>query len=181
MDIESLITNFLFHCSVERRLSRNTVDAYKQDLRSLTKFSKKKAIQELLSVENLKAYLMFILETENLSVNTARRRLACFKSFSRYTAVAMKLDNPFSTWSPKLKRPQLLPKSLSITEFGQLISHSEDFNQINIQTLFCITLLATTGLRVSELCSIRLADVSSDGGLNTYFRQRIERTHCICR
>ena len=163
MDVKSHLSDFLFYCSVERRLSRNTVDAYEQDLKSLIKFSEGQNVTEILSVDNLKAYLSFILDTENLTVSTARRRLACFKSFANFMTDSHGVENPFNLWSPKLKRPKSLPKSLSLLEFGQLIGDTASSDDIDRQTLFCITLLGSTGLRVSELCSIRVNDVSTDG------------------
>jgi len=163
MNIDQIIEEFLFYCSVERRLAKHTSDAYECDLKSYTEYIGRLPVDEMFTVEQLKGYLANILNERSLSVATARRRLACLRSFCRFSARAGHLKDPFESWSPSIKRPKRLPRALSSSEVTKLISKEGNYTSIERETILCAILLAATGLRVSELCAIKLKDVSEDG------------------
>jgi len=163
MKIHIAASKFLEFCRVERRLSPNTVEAYRRDIDQYRKCIKTSDAHEALSLENIKTFLAFMLEERRLSVSTAKRRLACLQAFCRFLEEQGICDDPFRDWSPKLKRPKRLPRSLSNFELNALLEPLPHNEVIIRETLFCIILISATGLRVSELCSIRHADVSSDG------------------
>ncbi|WP_414834297.1 tyrosine-type recombinase/integrase [Afifella sp. YEN Y35] len=73
------------------------------------------------------------------------------------------MSDPFKEWMPALKRPRRLPRALSLDEVRSLIAAGQAGAASDPDTIFAILLLSATGLRVSELCSIRAADLSGDG------------------
>lgn len=163
MKIDLAASQFLGVCVVERRLSPNTVEAYRRDIDQFRRFAQVSDVQHALSPENIKAFLAHMLEERALSVATAKRRLACLQALCRYLEELGECTDPFRDWSPKLKRPRRLPRSLSNHELGALVDAASSSDTVARETLFCVVLISATGLRVSELCSIRGVDVTDDG------------------
>lgn len=163
MKLSALIKDFLFHCSIERKLAPNTIEAYQHDLTSFQRFIGDSQIEEVLCVDNLKEYLAEMLSVRKFSSATARRRIACLRSLCAYANVEETLKDPFSTWAPSIKRPRRLPRALTSKEVDQLVNNKYTSSQINKETTFCILLIGATGVRVSELCGIKAGDVAEDG------------------
>lgn len=150
-------------CAVEKRLSQNTVEAYRRDLTQYQRFAGSGSFEVIFTLDRIKAFLAHMLETRDLSVATAKRRIACLQALGRFVEEAELGENAIAHWSPKLKRPKRLPRSVSSRELSNLLGLAEQGNEIAGETLFCILLLSATGLRVSELCAIRDCDVVGDG------------------
>ncbi len=163
MTLDEAIAQFLFTCAVERKLSVNTIQAYDSDLTQFSIFACTGEIEDAISLGNLKRYLAEMLEVKKLSVSTVRRRIACLRAFSHFLSEQHGTESAFERWSPKLKRPKRLPRSLSFSELKQLVDPGECPSHADSDTTFCILLLSATGLRVSELCGIRLCDIATNG------------------
>ena len=163
MTLSGAATLFLSECAIDRALSANTIDAYRYDLDQFQAFLGHDDLSAALTVDSLKAFLRYMVEARALSVGTARRRIACLRTFSRYCAKKSGFVDPFDSWSPHLKKPKRLPRSLSSEELTNLTSRTETQPGILHESVFCILLIGATGMRVSELCAIRVKDVSSDG------------------
>lgn len=163
MNTDQVVDEFLFYCSVEQRLAKHTCDAYESDLKNFIAYIGPLPLKKIFMVVQMKQYLAELLDRRLLSVATARRRIACLRAFCRFSTAAGYIDDPFAHWSPSIKRPKRLPRALTTEEITKLISNKGDYSAIERETMLCTVLLAATGLRVSELCSIRLKDVSEDG------------------
>lgn len=163
MKTDLAAAKFLEACVIERRLSPNTVEAYSRDIDQYRRFVQVGDVRQALELANIKAFLAHMLEDRSLSVATAKRRLACLQALCRYLEQLGECNDPFREWSPKLKRPRRLPRSLSNHELNALVDAASSGDVITRETLFCVVLISATGLRVSELCSIRGADVTDDG------------------
>jgi len=164
MKLNALITEYLFHCKVERGLAYNTVDAYRHDLMSFMRYVCLEDAKEALSEERLKSYLGFIVTQEKLTPSTARRRIACLRGFTKFCKTRITFEDPFQNWSPSIKRSKRLPRALNISEMSVLADIKGELTSIQIHTVFCVLFLGATGLRVSEFCDLDVKDVSADGG-----------------
>jgi len=163
MNTQDQVNDYIFYCEIERRFSPNTIDAYEHDLAQYFNYVPNASLKRVMKVDQLKKYLAFMLKERSLSAATARRRMACLRSFCRYLAENNRIADPFCEWKPSLKRPRRLPRALPRKSI-QLLAHlPEDAGPIENETVFCILLLGATGLRVSELCSVRVGDVAADG------------------
>ena len=154
---------FLSHCKYERNFSSNTVDAYRSDLTQYWKFSQHDKHHDPISVGSLRAFLKEMVKNQDLSEATVRRRMASLRTFCRYASETSGTRDPFSSWTPSLKRPKKLPRAVAIGALKRLTETETTTNSVDAETTFCILLLCATGLRVSELCAILLADISADG------------------
>ncbi len=163
--IADAIGDFLFKCEVERRLSTHTVRAYQSDLRDFCRSAKCALLVDEMSSDVMRKFLSDILVVRRLSSSTARRRMACLKAFCRHLTHVHGIVDPFSDWSPSIKKPKRLPRALSQGELVKLIctQTSPVRGDARAVTVFAIRLLAVTGIRVGELCSLTTHDVSPDG------------------
>lgn len=162
MQIDQLMKEFLFHCEVERGLSPHTLDAYRHDLLQFVGFvGAASSLEDAFSVDRLKDFLQQMKIKRGLSPSTIRRRLACLRSLTTFATEQFGANNPFNEWRPRIKREKRLPRALHRGDVHQLLDGSDGHDDEEIA--FAIMLLGATGLRVSELCSVRICDVSDDG------------------
>jgi site-specific recombinase XerD len=160
------VDEFLRFCTLERQLSVHTVQAYSADLRDLRKWLKSDlGIGEVTTVA-LKDYLEDMVGSRKLTVATVRRRFACLRAFFRRLANKEQCPDPFGDWRPLLPRRKRLPRTLSRGEASFLLSsRATDIERANdgddvFRTI--VRLMVVTGMRVGELCKLRLDDLSPD-------------------
>lgn len=166
-----LIGAFLEMMSAERGAARNTIDAYRRDLSDYAGYVAGRQ-QTLLDVprETVNAYLDR-LRHDGLSAASSARRLSAIRQLHRFLcADGIRGDDPTRiVASPKSRRA--LPKVLSIAEVDRLLTTAEaeanaeasPAKQASALRLYVLLeLLYATGLRVSELVSLRRAAVMRD-------------------
>jgi integrase/recombinase XerD len=171
-----LIGAFLEMMSAERGAARNTVDAYRRDLADYAGFVAGRQAS-LLTVERdtINAYLDR-LKHDGLSAASSARRLSAIRQFHKFLcADGIRGDDPTRIIaSPKSGRA--LPKVLSIAEVDLLLSTAEaeanaeapPQKQVAAVRLYVLLeLLYATGLRVSELVSLRRSAVMRDASFLT--------------
>jgi integrase/recombinase XerD len=146
---------------LERGLSENSVLAYMQDVERLKQFLELKAIEVTplqVSIVELQDFLEFINEL-GMSAYSQARMTSGLKSFFKFLAFTGEINQDPTTLleAPKLGRK--LPDTLSVEEIDtilQAIDHSKPEGQRNramLETLY------SSGLRVSELINLKLANV----------------------
>jgi integrase/recombinase XerD len=157
--------DFLRFCAVERRYSRHTIQAYRFDLLDFKKWLRPRTNYDHVTVDDLKRYLENMVSERGLSPATVRRRLACLRSFFRRLAELGLAKDPFVSWRPKLPRRRRLPRALARSESIALLKSLNEppdvFDRDQHMTTV-LRLLVATGLRVGELCELKLSDVSPD-------------------
>jgi integrase/recombinase XerD len=166
-----LIGAFLEMMSAERGAAKNTIDAYRRDLSDYAGFVAGRQMT-LITVqrETVNAYLDR-LRLDGLSASSAARRLSAIRQFHRFLcADGIRSDDPTRiVASPKSRRA--LPKVLSIGEVERLLVTAEaeanaeatPEKQAGALRLYVLLeLLYATGLRVSELVSLRRSAVMRD-------------------
>jgi integrase/recombinase XerD len=166
-----LIGAFLEMMSAERGAAKNTIDAYRRDLSDYAGYVAGRQ-QTLLTVgrETVNAYLDR-LRLDGLSASSSARRLSAIRQFHRFLcADGMRSDDPTRiVASPKSRRA--LPKVLSIAEVDKLLTTAEaeanaeaspQKQAAALRLYVLLELLYATGLRVSELVSLRRSAVMRD-------------------
>lgn len=160
MSIRGHVDQFLKYCTVERRLSECTLQAYFYDLADFRKWLPSRIKFGDIKTDDLRNYLEDMISERGLSVATVRRRIACLRSFFRYLDEGKVLPDPFIGWRLKLPRRKRLPRALSHGETSTLLKlRSLGRHDLSIE----IGLMIATGIRVGELCKIQTTDVSPDG------------------
>lgn len=157
----SLIQNhFLTHLTVEKNLSPQTVQAYRQDLNKLGQFLDQKPIDQITTTD-LFDFLGQKSQT-NLKTSSLARLISALKSFFKFCIVEEYLkENPAdSLIGPK--KHHYLPRYLSRTEIDQLLSIDSNETFLDTTLRLMLETLYATGLRVTELTEIRLDQLHLD-------------------
>jgi integrase/recombinase XerD len=159
---EALIRRFLDYLAVERGLAANTLDSYGRDLRHF--FRHGPGPDEATTRRHVTAYLL-ALQRAGRSPATIARRLAALKSFFAYLvserAVA---EDPTAAMAPPRSRRRL-PRVLAVAEVEALLVQPGADTPAGLRDRAMLEVLYATGLRVSELCGLDVADVDLGQGL----------------
>jgi integrase/recombinase XerD len=160
--MRSEILAFLDHLRLERAASMHTVAAYGRDLDRFAAFVGETADPARLTEAQIEAFLAWLRGPEGLAPRSAARTLSGVRSFLRFLVTEGLLrDNPARrVASPKLGRP--LPKVLGAPAAVRLTEAPGDAGPRALRDAAMIELAYGAGLRVSELCGIRLQDLDLD-------------------
>jgi integrase/recombinase XerD len=159
-----VIDAYLRHLEVARRLAPNSLEAYSRDLGRLAAFAERQGrAPEQLDVGDLEAFVRALM-TEGLSPTSTARTVAAVRGFYKYLRLQGTIAvNP----SEDLRSPRsfrTLPKFLSPEDVDQLLAAPDVATPRGLRDKALIELLYATGLRVSELTSLRVSDVRIDEG-----------------
>ncbi|HIE11357.1 MAG TPA: site-specific tyrosine recombinase XerD [Kiritimatiellae bacterium] len=162
---DALLDIFFNHLRLERGLQPNTVNSYHADLSDFLGFLENRGIPSLndLRREHITDFL-FAEKKRGMSVATLSRRLVAIKVFLRFLSgeallarnVAESMD------SPRLEK--ILPSVLTQSEVDRLLRAPDPRTPIGSRDRAILETLYATGLRVSELASLKLSDLRLDEG-----------------
>jgi site-specific recombinase XerD len=163
------VVEFLRFCALERQLSGHSVQAYAADLRDFRKWLPGDVDIGEVTTDTLKAYLEDMVGVRKLTVATVRRRFACLRAFFRRACQKQQSPDPFVNWRPLLPRRKRLPRTLSRGEASFLLaSRAAEIGMAGEgEAVFrtIVRLMVGTGMRVGELCKIKLDDLSPEGAV----------------
>jgi integrase/recombinase XerD len=157
-----MIDSYLDHLRVERRLADHTLESYARDLRALARHAKSAGVPiESLDRPALAAFVRQMM-TSGLSPRSVARAVAAVRGFYRFLVLDRRLTaSPADDLRPPRAWPAL-PKHLSSAEVDELIAQPDITTPFGLRDRAMIELLYATGMRVSELVSVRAADLHLD-------------------
>jgi integrase/recombinase XerD len=164
MEISAAISSFVTHVRVEKGLSANTVSAYRRDLVKFEGFAKKrKLVLEAVSRDDLVDFLAGLYR-EKLESRTVARHLVTLRNFFRFAQIQelITTDPSINLESPKIRRS--LPGYLRLDEVEKLLNQPDPKTALGIRDRAMLEVLYSTGLRVSELVSLRVSDLDGKAG-----------------
>lgn len=161
------IDTYLRHLQAVRRLSANTLESYARDLRSLEEFAQSKQRDaRRLDRRQLDAWARALM-SEGRAPSSVARAIACVRGFYKFLVMDGRATaNP----AGELRAPRAfkaLPKYLSLEDVDKLIEAPDVNTPAGVRDRAMIELLYATGLRVSELVSLRPQDLRLDSGYLT--------------
>ena len=159
MKLEAAIAAFLNYVKVERGLAANTISAYKADLQKFSRFAAEGGIQlESVTRDNIVEFLSGLYR-QKLDSRTVARHLVAVRNLFRFalSEEVISVDPTLNLESPKLRKP--LPSYLRMEDVDRLLSQPDLSTPYGLRDKAMIELLYSTGLRVSELVSLRVSDV----------------------
>ena len=159
------VEQFLDAMWSERGLADNTLSAYRADLQGLARWLDEQGTGILSAGrDQLLAFLAWRMQQGARPRSTARQ-LSSIRRFYRYMLREGRISEDPSTRidMPKLGRP--LPKSLTEAEVITLLKSPDIENPLGVRDRAMLEVLYATGLRVSELVSLRLDQVNLRQGV----------------
>jgi integrase/recombinase XerD len=158
---------YLTHLTVERRLARNSVEGYARDLSGLAEFASQQGRSvEALSRTDLEGHVRDLM-AEGRSPRSVARAVACYRGFFRFLVIDGRLKaNPADDLRPP-RAWKVLPRYLAVEDVDRLIAQPIVTTPRGLRDRALIELLYATGMRVSELLSLRPADVNLEASYLT--------------
>lgn len=164
-EFSELVKDFLFHLSVERGLAANTLDAYRRDLAKYTAFLSKQKIHNLAKVETNHITKFLLHERDRGSEPaTMARALVAIKLWHRYLIRERKLSHDVTDVLDSPRLWKRLPVFLTLIEMERILSKPNMRTASGLRDRAIIELFYSTGLRVSELVSLRLDGLNLEAG-----------------
>lgn len=163
---EKYISNFKNHLRLERSLAENSVEAYVHDIEKFRQFLELRKIEIApLQVEplHLTDFLEFLHELEMTPYSQARI-LSGIKSFYRYLMYEEEIESDPTALIEGPKIGRKLPDTLSFPEIEHLLNCIDLSTPEGGRNRAIIETLYSSGLRVSELVSLRISHVYADLG-----------------
>ncbi len=163
---EIMINTFLDAQWMERGLAENTLAAYRNDLSSFSDWLASCKNKSLIKVDktDVLAYLTYRLQQKHSPRSTARF-LSCIRCFYTYQLRGKKIEHDPTALieAPKLGRP--LPKVLSEADVEALLQAPDVNTLLGMRDRTMLEVLYATGLRVTELVSLKLIQINLRQGV----------------
>jgi integrase/recombinase XerD len=163
----STLDAYLTHLTVERRLARNSIEGYARDLSGLAEFAVKQGRSvDALTRADLEQQVRDLM-AEGRSPRSVARAVACYRGFFRFLMIDGRLPvNPADDLRPP-RAWKVLPRYLAVEDVDRLLEQPVVTTPRGLRDRALIELLYATGMRVSELLSLRPADVNLDASYLT--------------
>ncbi|MBR6697846.1 MAG: tyrosine-type recombinase/integrase [Lachnospiraceae bacterium] len=165
--LETHIKNYLFFCKSQKCLDEKTLKAYRIDLVQFANTIGEQNIS-LISIDILESYIAFLHKT--YKPKTAKRKIASTKAFYHYLEYRdVILINPFNKMHVKFREPIILPKTIPLPTLEHLLKTIYEYHNTaknsyqserTLRDIAIIEVLFSTGIRISELCSLKASDIN---------------------
>lgn len=167
---QNAIELYLTWLELDKGLSKNTVKGYHSDISQFLKFLFKKKLKNWDSVQSshFDAWLNQ-LGAEGLSKQSQSRKFTSIRSFSKFLLSERIIKKDFSELSYRPKLDKKLPITLEINEMTQLINVAKSDTIYGLRDYCIIELMYSAGLRVSELCFLKIEHMNIEDGILRVF------------
>jgi integrase/recombinase XerD len=168
--VTDLVFDFLGYLELERGLSRNTLEAYRTDLRQFASYLERCGLDPLeVSASDLAAFASELADGPDgrapVAPSTLQRKVACLRSFYRHLRREQLLDHDPTA---ELRRPRSrgrLPTVLGRDEVARLLEQPRGTSPAALRDRALLETMYASGLRASEATSLELAQLDLDGGI----------------
>ena len=164
-NLTEVINEYLEYCKYRKRLNEKTLKAYGIDLFQYSSFTSEET--KALSKENIENFITEL--HKKYKPKSVKRKIASLKAFVHYLEYKEIIEiNPFNKIDIHFREPKILPKIIPfhiIQKFLQNLYLQKDQSKTQYQKRCCIRdiavieLLFATGIRISELCTLKSSDI----------------------
>jgi len=159
--MNNLLHKFILFIKFDLRLSLNTISGYENDLKNYIHFlDENKNIKDINQIQfkDVRGYVAFITK-EGYKPSSVNRNISSIKKFHLFL-----MDNELTHQNPSellesQKNRRNFPDTLSVDEIESIFNVIDISLLIGLRDLSILTLLYSTGMRVSELINLELSNV----------------------
>ena len=190
-NLQDIINDYLTFCRSQKRLDSKTLKAYSIDLKQFAAFLTPNYVNNVsfINREVLENFIAFL--HNSYKPKTVKRKLAYLKAFFHFLEYRDFIEiNPFNKMQIRFREPLLLPKTIPLhtielflsTIYSSHANAKTDFQKRQTaRDIAVIELLFATGMRISELCSLKYKDIDLyDRVVRIYGKGAKERQLQIC-
>lgn len=159
--MEREIEAFIAYLHNVKKKSDNTRMSYRRDLYKLKAFMEELGVKDVrdISQTNLNSYVLY-LEKNGFAPATISRNIASVKAFYHFLFREHMVEEDVSEALKAPKVEKKLPEIMTVTEIDRLLSQPSGNAPKELRDKAMLELLYATGIRVSELISLKLSDVN---------------------
>ncbi|MBQ3165346.1 MAG: tyrosine-type recombinase/integrase [Lachnospiraceae bacterium] len=163
--LNDYIMDYLEYCEHRKHLNQKTLKAYKIDLSQFILFSSQQPAY--FSKDHVDTFITYL--HKKYKPKSVKRKIASLKAFFHYMEYKEILTvNPFSSLDIRFREEKLLPKTIPFYTLKSFLSTLYSYKEqatseyqlrCCIRDIAVIELLFATGMRISELCSLKSTDI----------------------
>tara|TARA_B100000287_G_scaffold323186_1_gene307162 strand:+ start:933 stop:1829 length:897 start_codon:yes stop_codon:yes gene_type:complete len=159
-----LIETFIDSLWLEKNLSQNTLDSYKNDLNKFRSFVEKNE-KSVLRADHLLilSYLSHLLD-KGFSSKTISRNISSLKGFYKYLISTNQISSNPTTNIDAPKAGFFLPTTLTVEEAQKILDAPDETKHIELRDKAMLYTLYATGMRISELVGLGIHNVDLTRG-----------------
>lgn len=168
--MKSVIEKYLKYLQVERNASPHTILSYRNDLSSFLQFSANQVeiIEEQVNIKTISRLTIRLwlgeLSDEGLSKSSISRKVAALRSFFKYAFKRGFIEKNPAHLLVVPKKDKVLPKTVTSEDLTRMLENIDLDSTRNLQDRAILEMFYGTGIRVSELVGLNLADVDLRNG-----------------
>ncbi|MEJ7847453.1 MAG: site-specific tyrosine recombinase XerD [Pyrinomonadaceae bacterium] len=163
----NFIREYLSYLSVEKGLAKNSLEAYERDLEKLSAWAKKNSFDLLaLTRQDLREWLMDLSRME-LSENSKRRLLSALRGFYKFLMIEGHIEKSPADDLVAPQKGLYLPKFLNKDDINSLLAVPDVSTETGLRDKAILEVMYASGLRVSEVVTLRINDIDIDAGILT--------------
>lgn len=164
-----LTREFLTYIQVEKGLSGNTVQNYARDVGRLQDWASKKGTQiDRLQRKDVREWVAS-MSREGLAPSSIARAVSAARSFFKFLMLDRHVQRDPTEDIHTPQKSSHLPKFLTEEEMERLLRTPDINSDLGLRDRAMLELMYAAGLRVSELCGLKVADVDLDGAIVSCF------------
>lgn len=159
--MESEIEQLIFYLATERGLSTNYQLSTRQSLESFARWLKQTHATDTaghVCPQQLTEYLAH-RKAQGLAAASLKLEVVALRIFFRFLTARQRLSEDPARFLVLPKMERYLPETLNLSSMTQLLESVKDFSPLGLRDRAMLELLYACGLRVSELCSLRLENL----------------------
>ena len=158
---ESLVDAYIRHLTIERGVAKNTIAAYRRDLRRYLEFLAARGLGSIDQITELTVqdFAEQLVSVGGLSATSVARVLAGVRGIHKYWLLEnLTNSDPAATVKPP-KAPRRLPKAITVDQVEVLLNAVGGEDPIQVRDRAILELLYATGARITEIVSLDLDDL----------------------
>jgi integrase/recombinase XerD len=163
--MDRFLDSFLAYITVEKGLSKNTLESYGRDVGKFLVFLEERGVKSVheIKYENILDFLS-IFKKQGFSDTTTVRTIVSIKQFFKYLLIEkiIKEDPSSQIQTPKMKKS--IPGVISLEDVEKILSSPDEKTPEGVRDLAMLELLYATGIRVSELINLKQNEVNFEMG-----------------
>ncbi|AIS52405.1 tyrosine recombinase XerD-like protein [Thermoanaerobacter kivui] len=162
--LNDIVGEFLDFLKKQKRLSKNTLESYSRDINQFFKYLNNSHINYLHVKKSIILNYLYYLKKNGKSQATISRSLSSLKAFYHYLFMKKLIeeDPTYMIDTPKVEKR--VPATLTVEQVDMLLSLDFGNDEKGLRDKALIELLYATGLKVSEVISLKLEDVNLSYG-----------------
>lgn len=168
MSLDKSVESYIRQLAIERGLAKNTLLAYRRDLRNYCDFLQRAQVDDFsqVSEQQVADYAQSLVQARGLASSSVARMLAAVRGLHKFLLTENQIGQDVASAVKPPKASRRLPKAISVEEIERLLDAAgpsaeatDSLSSIRVRDRALLELLYATGARVSEVVNLDLDDL----------------------